>query len=276
MGRVRGVAVRAERRGMMELLDRLIGYATAGAGVLPLHWPTSAGCSCRRDCASPAKHPLTRHGKDDASLDANVIEGWIARWPTANWGIRPPAGVVILDVDPRNGGDVELAALEVIHGKLPDTLTARTGSGGSHIWLTHNGTSRGKLCTGVDVKTSTGYVVAPPSLHVAGGRYTWVNQCPADYAPRWVATILNPPVRRCSGMSTGGARLDALVQFVLDSAVGERNRRLFWAACRACESGQATDPLIDAAVSVGLPEPAARATVRSAQRAPLRGMSRSA
>lgn len=36
----------------------------------------------------------------------------------------------VVDVDPRNGGDVSLAALITEHGPLPLTPSARTGSGG--------------------------------------------------------------------------------------------------------------------------------------------------
>jgi len=39
----------------------------------------------------------------------------------------------VLDVD--DGGDETLSALEATHGKLPDMVTAVTGSGGRHYVL---------------------------------------------------------------------------------------------------------------------------------------------
>ncbi len=53
---------------------------------------------------------------------------------------------------------------------------------------------------------------------------------------------------------------------------GNRDNALFWAACRAAEAG-APDlaPLVDAAVSAGLPEAQARRTIRSAQDTIARG-----
>jgi hypothetical protein len=272
-------------------------YVAAGVPVLPLHTIRGSRCTCGRphgkgprDCQSPGKHPVLApahrrddplrqtchgecgrpgHGLYDATLDLGVIAEWMGRWPGCNWGVRPPAGVVVLDIDPRNGGDESLAELEARHGALPHTLTAITGSGGRHIWLTYNGPARGKLAAGIDVKTSTGYLVAPPSLHVSGGHYRWSVEAPAAYAPRWVQLILNPPRRpRPFAPPSGQAGLDALVRFVAEATEGERNRRLFWAACRAAEKNLDPEPLIEAAVSIGLDERGARATVRSAERAP--------
>ncbi|MGB8200044.1 MAG: bifunctional DNA primase/polymerase, partial [Pseudonocardiaceae bacterium] len=150
-----------------------VRYATHGLPVLPLHSVRDGRCTCATACKSPGKHPLTRHGKDDASTELTQITAWWDRWPWANIGIRPPARVIVLDIDPRNGGDTALERLTRQHGLLPRTLTARTGSGGQHIWVTYTGQARGQLCRGVDVKTVRGYVVAPPSLHASGGRYEW-------------------------------------------------------------------------------------------------------
>ncbi|MYV52229.1 DNA primase, partial [Streptomyces sp. SID3212] len=67
-----------------------------------------------------------------------------------------------------------------------------------------------------------------------------------------------------------------LVQFVLAAHEGQRNTRLFWAACRAYEHGFGeglAETLIEAAVRTGLLEQEARATVASAARlsSPRRG-----
>lgn len=254
----------------MDAADALPAYAAAGLAVLPLHAAPDGRCTCRKsDCRSAGKHPRLANGKDGATTDLGVIAEWLARWPVANWGVRPPEGVVVLDVDPRHDGDRHLADLEQRHGQLPATLTARTGSGGRHIWLSHRGPARGLLCTGVDVKTSTGYLVVAPSVHECGSSYSWVDQRPAAWAPRWVRTILNPPVPR-PRVGPGQGRLDPLVRFVTDSVEGQRNGRLFWASCRAVEDGLDPAPLIDAAVAVGLSTAEATATVRSAMRSPRR------
>lgn len=250
---------------MTDLVDMLTSYTDAGLGVLPLHSLREDGsCSCGKpDCHSPAKHPITHHGKDDATTDVGQIAEWLAAYPGCNWGIRPALGVVVLDVDVRSDGPATLDALQARHGALPPTLTARTGSGGLHLWFSYSGPTRGKLGQGIDVKTHSGYLVAPPSVHACGGTYEWTDMRPAAYAPQWVKDILNPPVRRYVNRGNN-SNIDGLVKFVTTATEGERNARLYWAACRAHEAGIDPEPLVDAAVAVGLTHLAALATVRSA------------
>lgn len=60
--------------------------------------------------------------------------------------------------------------------------------------------------------------------------------------------------------------LDALVRTVAEAQVGERNSRLFWAACRASAEGHDPLPLLAAALDAGLTEAEATRTIASAQR----------
>jgi hypothetical protein len=97
---------------------------------------------------------------------ASLAEWW-RRWPAANVGIATGArsGLLVLDVDPRHGGDDVLAALEAEHGRLPDTATVVTGGGGAHFYFAHPGgeiRSR-NLAPGLELKADGAFVVAPPS-----------------------------------------------------------------------------------------------------------------
>jgi hypothetical protein len=245
------------------MLDHALDYAAAGLAVLPLHWPAERGCSCGRDCASPGKHPRAKHGKDDASLDPEVIRGWWRHWPRANIGVRPPGGVLVLDVDPRHHGDEHLYELTERHGPLPATLAARTGSGGLHIWYAYSGPTKGTLCEGVDLKHSGGYLVVPPSRHVSGRVYGWANDLPTVPLPGWIRDMLTPPR---AGLTTlrrrSGGTVDGLVHTI--ATAKERNKALFWASCRALESGQDVNPLREAALAAGLDEHEAEKTIASA------------
>ena len=161
--------------------------------VLPLHTPDPdhpSGCSCgRRGCDSEGKHPRTLSGKDDATRDEEQIKRWWNMWPDANIGLRTGAGLVVIDVDPRNGGDASITELEERHGRL-DTLTARTGGGGFHLYLRGDLPDRKGLLPGIDLKAGGGYVVAPPSLHVSGRRYTWKTDVRRIApAPRWLREL---------------------------------------------------------------------------------------
>src|SRR3990167_3192627 len=57
-----------------------------------------------------------------------------ADWPEkCNVGIHC-AGLLVIDVDPRNGGNESLTALDMTETGLPLTLTSQTPSGGSHLF----------------------------------------------------------------------------------------------------------------------------------------------
>ncbi|MFR9803148.1 bifunctional DNA primase/polymerase [Pseudonocardia sp. RS010] len=255
----------------MTLLDLALDYAAGGAAVLPLHTPTPDGCSCRqRDCRNVGKHPRCLNGKDDATTDPEKVAYWWGMWPDANIGIRPAPGQFVLDIDPRNGGLVQFDAMQARYGRLPRTRTARTGSGGGHLWFHLYGDLRGCLADGIDIKTSSGYVVAPPSLHESGDRYAWADAGPIADAPDYLAELLVRPRRVAAGSTSQAtpAVVAGLVRVVREATEGERNRRLYWAACRAAEKGIDPAPLIEAAVEVGLSPHEAERTVDSAANAP--------
>jgi hypothetical protein len=124
---------------MNVLLQAALGYAAWGVPVYPVHWPHSdaagAGlaCSCPRGryCDRPAKHPLVRHGVQDATTQAAQLERWWQRWPHANIGLATGVVFDALDIDGPSG----LAALRQLAGavglRLPGPLVA-TGGGGWH------------------------------------------------------------------------------------------------------------------------------------------------
>ncbi|WP_031111179.1 primase alpha helix C-terminal domain-containing protein, partial [Streptomyces sp. NRRL S-146] len=88
--------------------------------------------------------------------------------------------------------------------------------------------------------------------------------------PRSLLRLLLPPPRAHHPVSAAaGAHGQGLVQFVLAAHEGQRNTRLFWAACRAYEDGigpALVTPLVDAALHTGLSEREARTTIASAAR----------
>ena len=265
-----GTARDARERGLRRqaLSAAALGYAELGWAVLPLD----------------GKLPRTAHGHHDASRDPRQVARWWQHWPTANIGVVIPGGVLVLDVDPRNGGDV--AAL----GDLPATrrcLSGR-GDGGVHMYFIRppGALTRTRLPVGVDMKVS-GYVVAPPSLHPATGQpYRWVDpEHPIAPLPKHLRDLLTAPGttlraslshdRGSGGVSTPRdvrAALARLVMVVLDADEGNRNLVLFWAACRAVEyvrAGRVHEDdvrslLYDAGRGAGLDHGETRTTVASA------------
>ena len=89
------------------------------------------------------------------------------------------SGLLVLDVDPRDGGPESLAALERENGPLPETARARTGGGGVHVFFRYPAekevrNSAGWLGLGLDVRGEGGYVVVPPSR--TQGPYEWIDR----------------------------------------------------------------------------------------------------
>lgn len=68
----------------------------------------------------------------DATLDPENAREWWTRWPKANIGIATGIRFFVFDVDVLKGGHESLESLIHQHGKLPDTVQAVTGTGGTH------------------------------------------------------------------------------------------------------------------------------------------------
>jgi hypothetical protein len=232
------------------MVDAALAYADRDYDVLPLN----------------GKVPLTRRGFYDATVDPVVIREWWEEWPEANIGLRPPPLAIIFDIDPRNGGS--LAAL----GDYPRTRTARTGSGGWHVWFAARGKFRSSLlgAEGVDIKTGNGFVVVPPSIHPAtGDRYRWEIGGPVAPLPEHlVDRVVKRPRQRSYtvGQPMTGAQLAGVLRTMEDALV-DRNKTLYWCACRLVERGAGAEEFTElemAALGTGLTEDEVSRTVESA------------
>jgi putative DNA primase/helicase len=187
------------------LLAAALGYAARGWHVVAMHHPLPSG-SC--DCGDPqcehiGKHPrwhreLLTNGAKSASRDPELLTRWWSLWPDANVGIAMGAsGLVALDEDPRNGGD--LSNLAVPPEDLR-TLTSRSGGGGRHLIFTAPADFHldGKpALPGIDVLVGNAILMAPPSLHLSGQHYRWEDGLGPDDGvlrplPASVADLLQP------------------------------------------------------------------------------------
>lgn len=112
-------------------------------------------------------------GLYSATTDAAMVSQLWRDNPRANIGVPCGANFWVLDIDPRHGGGDALSALEDQFGELPRTLTARTPSGGVHLFfspLNEARNSAGKVGQGIDVRGHGGYVCVEGST-VAGTGY---------------------------------------------------------------------------------------------------------
>ncbi len=161
-------------------LTAALAYAELGLPVLPVHPVRNDQCLwCGPDCRHPGKHLALRRGLIDATSDPDQVRAWWMKRPDLNVAIRTGryAGIVVLDIDNRNGGRDSLRRIIVQHGDLPETVLCRTGGGGLHVYFAYPRSfvpSRNSMLPGVDLRGEGGYVIAPPSLHQNGQRYTWI------------------------------------------------------------------------------------------------------
>jgi hypothetical protein len=114
-----------------------------------------------------------------ATTDEALIEFWFDVDPTANIGIACiTSGLVVFDVDFRNGGEI----LE----EFGETYTVATGDGFHYYYQASQSLSfKGSVQTGIDIKHK-GYVAAAPSIHPNGKIYTVIN----DIEPAMISTDL--------------------------------------------------------------------------------------
>jgi len=137
-----------------------------------------------------------------ASTDPQEIAAWWQTYPNDNIGIAcGPSSLCVIDLDvrPTKNGVSELDVLEVLHGKLPATLTANTPSGGRHLYFSgRTKNTNGKLAQGIDCKSLGGYVLAPGSA-INGQRYEWTNDCDTAPLPSWVSQKIGEARERANG-----------------------------------------------------------------------------
>ena len=188
---------------MRDVREDALRLAALGFSIMPLHAPEADGCDCHRiGCPSIGKHPRIDDWTNAATADEGKINTWWRTWPHANIGVLtgPPSGLVVLDVDPRHGGDESIQKLIEEHGQLPWCPAVETGSGGQHYYLRHPGRlikSRAGILPGLDVKGDGGMVVAPPSVHATGMSYRWYDGyspleavIPLPDIPDWLMALL--------------------------------------------------------------------------------------
>lgn len=232
------------------------------------------------------------HGVHDATADPEAVRALFAAAPWATgYGIAcgcAPYHLIGVDLDLKNGTDgaAALARLAREHAfAIPRTVTVLTPGGGRHLWLCGPPrlsvpNSAGRLAPGIDIRGVGGYLVGPGSSTTHGG-YRLAPGSPA-WSPAPVPPVLlrllrpprpAPPRPYQPGSPPSEQHAAALVRFVRDSREGQRNVRLFWAACRAYETGAGAElapALVEAALHTGLPAREARATVASAARSAAR------
>ncbi len=174
--------------------------------------------------------------QDRSATPARVRE-WFENYPDA--GIAIVTGevskLVVIGVDVRNGGRESFDQLQQQHGRLPQTVTVKTGGGGRHFYFQHPGVSvrpsAGKLGPGLDIRGDGGYVVAPPSRHESGTLYEWKHSpetMTVAPLPEWLLRlIVGDPKPKPEKHSGAIAIVEGQRNPTLTSLAGTMRRRGF-------------------------------------------------
>lgn len=199
------------------------------------------------------------NGFYDGTKDVAKIKKWWQKWPDANIGWWPgPSGHVAVDCDEKHGyhGVEVFETYLATYTNYPDTLVQETTTGGLHyvyrlpdgMTIDDPGESQllrnGGEKTGIDVKSSKGYIVLAPSvLHRSAetvqdrDRYRWRGTSDFRLADAALCppSLLNELAR--TGSSEGGSgdspiRGIPTEQLLANVPDGERNVILFKTACR--------------------------------------------
>jgi hypothetical protein len=259
--------------GGLSLLDAAAAYARAGLAVFP--------------CVPGEKRPLTEHGFTDASADPARVASWWRRWPEANIGVATgrAGGFDVVDIDVHPGGSGFPALRRARQAGLVDgwAVLVRSPSGGVHLYFPVE-PDRGQRSWAlpkahVDFRGVGGYVIVPPSQvtteHGARRGYRLIvsGRDPRPVEAGELRRLLDPPRPRQPlrpGIGLAGRSGERLGAWLAGQPEGNRNRALFWAACRQAEAGVPQDEarrvLGSAAERTGLGEREIDATLASAYR----------
>ncbi|MGP8173548.1 MAG: bifunctional DNA primase/polymerase [Terracidiphilus sp.] len=149
--------------------------------------------------AALGKKPLITGWRRRATNSLDQLEAWASQFPGCNWGLATGAssGVVVVDVDEAEGR-ASVADLEGQGFLFPPTLTVVTGDGLHWYYRLPAGvdlrSSVSKLGPYTDVRSTGGYAIVPPSTHLSGRQYRYVDpDVPLAALPGWVVERLARP-----------------------------------------------------------------------------------
>lgn len=216
---------RADGGVVTAILEAALSYAERGWRVLPVR-PLGDGSG------ATSKRPSLTAWQKLAATDSATIRRWWAEMPDSGVGIATggKSRLLVVDVDPRAGGDDALADLQAAEGPLPATVECVSGGNGRHLYFTSPtllGNGTGTLPKGIDIRGDGGFVVAAPTLHESGETYRWAAGLgPDDLSvapvPGWlIERIESKPVAR-----TPRRRKRAAAESGVPVPAGRRNATL--------------------------------------------------
>lgn len=192
----------------MSVRDTALRYIRRGWHIIPTHSVQDNGlceCGATSDYSSEPKHAIGKHphlgvlGHRESSNNEMQVNTWLIQWPNCNISIATgkKSGLIVLDIDKKNGGLDSLHKLWDQHSEFPACPVVHSGGGGFHFYFKHPGFEvRGRrgMMPGVDVMADGGRIVAPPSRHKSGKSYSWDKflgeEVPLPEVPKWLLEMV--------------------------------------------------------------------------------------
>jgi Bifunctional DNA primase/polymerase, N-terminal len=231
----------------------------------------------------PHKRPLTPNGFKDAATRRDAIEELWRRYPAVLVGVATgeASGIAVLDIDLGKHPEAK-AWWETCRDRLLPTRMHRTRSGGLHLLYKHRPGLRCSVSIinrGVDVRADGGYIIWWPAAGLEVIADAGIGAWPPLLAPPPAPSISHRAIAvRGHDLRPRLHRALGIIRAVLDAREGDRNKLLFWAACRARDmvaadeldhaaGVQVLEALRNAAAEVGLSQREIDRTITSAMRA---------
>lgn len=143
------------------------------------------------------KEPWLNNWPKQASRDPEVIQSWITRFPTSNYGVAASDDYCILESD--NLGELQSR----VSKQLPATYKVQARANRPHMYFKQTEASRkaGNMdCPGIfEFKQSNRYVVGQGSVHPTGAVYECLADEPIAPIPDWLIADLQR-IRSGSGL----------------------------------------------------------------------------
>lgn len=221
--------------------DAALRLAEVGWSIIRCYGFADGRCTCGGPHKSPkdvGKHPAVNDWPNASTSDQSTIERWFTDSPNDNIGVNCRASeLVVIDIDPRSGGDESFAALVTeLGGALPPTVTALTGQFGEgeearrgrHLFFRCDPAVRLagaiKGFPGIDVKHN-GYVIVAPSRHSTGVAYEWADGCsPFEIVPAELPEALLARLQKGGVAASAADRSDESVDADIDRALWDEIR----------------------------------------------------
>ena len=195
---------------------------------------------CRED-----KRPACPHGFKDATADPEKLRELWRQYPGPLVGVPTgdASGIFVVDVDSARHDEAN-DWLERHSPYLPETRQHATKSGGLHLLFKHRPglkNTSSKLARGVDTRGDGGYIIWWPfhmGLNAPHKLELPIADLPDEIYQRLVE---RPAPLRFTGPAFGKSvgdsnrKVQGILGAVAGAQEGERNRLLFWGACRVSD-----------------------------------------